>query len=148
MQLFSAIVFSKNLKKKFGKKVFYATFQCYSVFKKLKIVGQTPFFYSPAHNTAHSPELIFYIMKSRDQKSVLLSMGRGAIRITRPLVLLLIWPKSGRENAHLVPLVPRDLNLMSDWVLSFLLWLSSPQYYMIRASANTVYNNKNLVWSW
>ena len=74
--------------------LFYATFQCgrYGVFKKI-----LTFFFDPekvkkwaskvAHNrprpfyftvqprpTAHSPELIFHIMKSRDQTSVLLSV--------------------------------------------------------------------------
>ena len=73
---------------------FYATFQCgrYGVFKK-----KLKYFFDPekvkkraskvAHNrprpfyftvqprpTAHSPELIFHIMKSRDQTSVLLSV--------------------------------------------------------------------------
>ena len=74
---------------------FYATFQCgrYGVFKK-----NLKYFFDPkkvkkraskvAHNrprpfyftvqprqTAHSPELIFHIMKSRDQTSVLLSVA-------------------------------------------------------------------------
>ena len=36
---------------------------------------QTLLFHSPAQTTAHSPELIFHIMKSRDQTSVLLSVA-------------------------------------------------------------------------
>jgi hypothetical protein len=40
----------------------------------LLIIGPNPFFHSPAQTTAHSPELIFHIMKSRDQTSVLLSV--------------------------------------------------------------------------
>ena len=44
--------------------------------QKLLIIGPNPFFQqsSPAKTTAHSPELIFHIMKSRDQTSVLLSV--------------------------------------------------------------------------
>ena len=81
-------------KKYFFLPFFYATFQCgrYGVFKKI-----LKFFFDPekvkkqakkvAHNrprpfyftvqprpTAHSPELILHIMKSRDQRSVLLSV--------------------------------------------------------------------------
>ena len=36
--------------------------------------AQTLLFHSPAQTTAHSTELIFHIMKSRDQTSVLLSV--------------------------------------------------------------------------
>ena len=92
---------NKNMKKKISKiskknlPLFYATFQCgrYDIFKK-----KFKFFFDPekvkkraskvAHNrprpfyftvqprpTAHSPELIFHIIKSRDQTSVLLSVG-------------------------------------------------------------------------
>ena len=32
--------------------------------QKLLTIGPTPFFHSPAQTTAHSPELIFHIMKS------------------------------------------------------------------------------------
>ena len=42
--------------------------------QKLLIIGPIPFFHRPAQTTAHSPELIFHIMKSRDQTSVLLSV--------------------------------------------------------------------------
>ena len=38
-------------------------------------------FHSPAQTTAHSPELIFHIMKSRDQTSVLLSVVRPYLAI-------------------------------------------------------------------
>ena len=79
---------------------FYATFQCgrYGVFKKIK-----KNFFDPekvkkraskvAHNrprpfyftiqprpTAHSPQLIFHIMKSWDKTSVLLSVGRWSVK--------------------------------------------------------------------
>ena len=85
-------IFQKN--KYFFLPLFYATFQCgrYDIFKK-----KFKFFFDPekvkkpaskvAHNwsrpfyftvqprpTAHSPELISHIMKSRDQTSVLLSV--------------------------------------------------------------------------
>ena len=70
------------------KKRQYATFQCgrCSVFKKItkKLPSKVahdqlrPFYFtvqsSPAQTTVHSPELIFHIMKSRDQTSVLLSV--------------------------------------------------------------------------
>jgi hypothetical protein len=81
----------KSPKKRKKKTLFYATFQCgrYSVFKK-----NLTFFFDPekvkkraskvAHNQPnpffsqsspdHSPELIFNIMKSWDQTSVLLSV--------------------------------------------------------------------------
>jgi hypothetical protein len=41
----------------------------------LKVAYNRPklFFYSPAQLTAHSPELIFHIIKCREQGSVLLS---------------------------------------------------------------------------
>ena len=39
-------------------------------------VAQTLLFHSPAQTTAHRPELIFHIMKSRDQTSVLLSVKK------------------------------------------------------------------------
>ena len=42
--------------------------------QKLLIIVQNLFFLSPSQPTAHSPELIFHIMKSRDQTSVLLSV--------------------------------------------------------------------------
>ena len=42
--------------------------------EKLLIIGPTHFFHSPAQTTAHSPKLIFHIMKSRNQTSVLLSV--------------------------------------------------------------------------
>jgi hypothetical protein len=70
----------KNMKKKSPPKnllsLFYATFQFgrYSGPQKLLIIGPTLFFHSPAQTTAHSPEWIFHIMKSRDQTSVLLSV--------------------------------------------------------------------------
>ena len=44
------------------------------------IIGPNPFFHSPTQTTAHSPELIFHIMKSRDQTSVLLSVAIGSIQ--------------------------------------------------------------------
>jgi hypothetical protein len=73
--------------------LFYATFQCgrYCVSKKKlkkifdpekvkklasKVAHNRPRpFYSTVQTTAHSPELIFHIMKSRDQTSVLLSVA-------------------------------------------------------------------------
>ena len=36
-------------------------------------MAQILLFHSPAQTTAHSPELIFHIMKSRDQTSVVLN---------------------------------------------------------------------------
>jgi hypothetical protein len=74
---------------------FYATFQCgrYGVFKKIKKNNFDPekvkkraskvahnwprplYFTVQPRPTAHSPELIFHIMNSRDQTSVLLSVG-------------------------------------------------------------------------
>ena len=39
--------------------------------------AQTLFSHCPAQTTAHSPELIFQIMKSRDQTSVLLFVSKG-----------------------------------------------------------------------
>ena len=60
MQLFSAgaIVFSN---------FFY-------FFYNGKVKKQALLFHSPAQTTAHSSELIFHIIKSRDQTSVLLSV--------------------------------------------------------------------------
>ena len=76
--------------------------QLFSVFKiisrfflalKKLIIGPTPFFHSPAQTTAHSAELIFHIMKSRDQTSVLLSVcdydfGSRAFLLSTSLFLL------------------------------------------------------------
>ena len=45
-----------------------------SLKKQASKVAHTLLFHSPAQITAHSPELIFHIMKSRDQTSVLLSV--------------------------------------------------------------------------
>ena len=76
---------------------FYATFQCgrYGVFKKFfkyffdlekvekrasKVAHNRPrpsYFTVQPRPTAHSPELIFHIEKSRDQTSVLLSHGHS-----------------------------------------------------------------------
>ena len=75
----------------FSIKRYYATFQCwrYNVFKEnleiffypekvikqaLKVAHYTLLFHSPAQTTTHSPELIFHIIKSRDQTFVLLSV--------------------------------------------------------------------------
>ena len=90
-----SVAYKKRLKReKKNLTLFHATFQCgrYSVFKKklkkhfltrksektgLKSCSesaQTLLLHSPAQTTAHIPELIFYVMKSRDQTSVLLSM--------------------------------------------------------------------------
>ena len=62
-----AIVFSKNLEKNFWPE---------KVKKRAsKIAHNWPRpFYFTVQTTAHSPELIFHIMKSRDQTSVLLSV--------------------------------------------------------------------------
>ena len=45
--------------------------------RALKVAHNRPkpfLFHSPAQTTGHSPELIFYTMKSRDQTSILLSL--------------------------------------------------------------------------
>ena len=42
------------------------------------LCNKIPLFHSPAQTTAHSPELIFHIMKSRDQTSVLLSVPQSS----------------------------------------------------------------------
>ena len=42
--------------------------------KSCSLLAQTLLFHSPAQTTAHSPELIFHIMNSRDQTSILLSV--------------------------------------------------------------------------
>jgi hypothetical protein len=75
----------KNVpKKRFFLPFFYATFQCgrYNVLvflptkswknrpQKLLIIGPNLLF----HSTAHSPELIFHIIKCREQASVLFSV--------------------------------------------------------------------------
>ena len=63
MQLFSAdaMVFSKkNLPRKSEK----------NTQKSCSESAQTPFSHSPAQATANSPELIFHIIKSRDQTTV------------------------------------------------------------------------------
>ena len=82
------------MKKKKKLPLFYATFQCgrYDIFKKIqkkifdpekvkkrasKVAHNRPrpfYFTVQPRPTAHSPELIFHIMKSRDQTSVLLSV--------------------------------------------------------------------------
>ena len=60
--------------------LYYATFQCFQnnfkIFFGLEKAHNrpNPFFHSPAQTTAHSPELIFQIMKSWEQTSVLLSV--------------------------------------------------------------------------
>ena len=73
MQLFSAdaMVFSKKLKKKF--------FDPEKMKKQAKKVAHNrprPFYFTvQPRPTANSPELIFHIMKSWDQTSVLLSVS-------------------------------------------------------------------------
>ena len=42
--------------------------------KSCSLSAQTILFHSPSQTTAHSPELIFHTMKSRDQTSVHLSV--------------------------------------------------------------------------
>ena len=71
MQLFSAdaIVFSKN------NNIFFDPKAGKKQASKVAHNQPNPFFYhSSAQTTAHSPELIFHIMKSRDQTFVLLSV--------------------------------------------------------------------------
>ena len=80
---------------------FYATFQCgrYGVSKKIKIKifdpekvkklaskvahnRPRPFYFTvQPRPTAHSPELIFHIMKSWDQTSVLLSVHKRSLEM-------------------------------------------------------------------
>ena len=48
----------------------------YFVHKNFKKLAQTLLFHSPSQTTAHSPELIFHIIKSQNQTSVLLSVSR------------------------------------------------------------------------
>ena len=45
--------------------------------QKLLIIGPNLLFHSPAQPTAHNPELIFQIIKFREQASVLLSVQWG-----------------------------------------------------------------------
>ena len=74
MQLFSAdaMCFQKKIKKKFDPE---------KVKKQAsKVAHNRPkpsYFTVQPRPTAHSPELIFHIMKSRDQTSVLLSVVQG-----------------------------------------------------------------------
>ena len=93
--------------------MYYVTSLCgrYSVFKKKfnpekvkkraskVIIGPTPFFHSPAQTTAQSPELIFHIMKSRDQTSVLLSVARFILK----LVQLHSWAMQAMHGSPGVP---------------------------------------------
>ena len=76
MQLFSADarVFSKKKKKKIDLK---------KEKKRASKVAQTLFSHSPAQATAHSPKLIFHILKSRDQISVLLSVMKTTYILTK-----------------------------------------------------------------
>ena len=86
MQLFSAeaTMFSKRIKKKFWPAKSEKT-----GLKSYSLSAQTLLSHSPAQTTAHSQELIFHIMKSRDQTSVLLSVyqlkrlqnKKGSVRI-------------------------------------------------------------------
>jgi hypothetical protein len=74
-------------KKVFFQPLFYPTFQWRRYSEKVKKQASkvahnqpNPFFHSPAQTTAQSPELIFHIMKSRDQTSVLLSVPETHIK--------------------------------------------------------------------
>ena len=42
--------------------------------RKLLIISPNPFFHSQAQSTVNSPELIFHILKCREQASILLSV--------------------------------------------------------------------------
>ena len=67
MQLFSAVAIVEKIKKKnFCPWKIEKTTQ-----KSCSESSQTPFSHSPAQATAHSPKLIFHIMKFGDQTSVL-----------------------------------------------------------------------------
>ena len=71
MQLFSAdaMVFSKRFWHFFWTRKSEKT-----CLKSCSYLAQPLFSHSPGQTTAHSPELIFHIMKSRDQTSVVLSV--------------------------------------------------------------------------
>ena len=71
MQLFSAdaIVFSKKIN------IFFDPEKVKKLASKVAHNRPRPFYFTvQPRPTAHSPELIFHIMKSRDQTSVLLSV--------------------------------------------------------------------------
>ena len=74
MQLFSAEakMFTKRIKKNFWPAKSEKT-----GLKIYSLSAQTLLSHSPAQTTAHSPELIFHIMKVRNQASTLLSVDQS-----------------------------------------------------------------------
>ena len=118
----------KKKKKKNSKKkkknlpLFYATFQCgrYDIFKKKfkkkfdpekvkkrasKVAHNRPrpfYFTVQPRPKAHSPELIFHIMKSRDQTSVLLSVFETPCRSFEKLLSLFCVRFSGQRKSEII----------------------------------------------
>ena len=97
MQLFGAddIVFSKDFKKKFDPE---------KVKKRASKVAHNPtrpFYFTVQPRpqpTAHSPELIFHVMKYRDQTSVLLSLWMPAFTFLTFLTMHPLWPLKNSQK--------------------------------------------------